>query len=135
MCAPGRRLPPEYEERLQRLQQSGDRSGYTALVVAAFCEAVERRFAPDSSVEDVVEFVGDVRTRSAQAAEQLDPRVAERMVLTVYTDESVDDVDRKTVSETQFLLLGALVADAKFSDAELDSFLADARRLADEWVD
>jgi hypothetical protein len=124
----------EYERRWQGLDEESTRTGYSALVAAAFVEAVDRRFANKGTDADVIEFVGDVRTRSERVERQLDPRSAERMIRAVYTDEEIDDLDGRTKGATQMLLLAALVADEKFDDVGLDQFLAGARALADAWT-
>jgi hypothetical protein len=110
------------------------RTGYSALISAAFVLAVERRFAKDSTKVDVVEFVGKVRARSEGLGEDIDPRVAERLILAVYTDEEINDLDGSTRLGTQFLLLAALIIDEQLDDVSLDEFLTQARALADEWI-
>lgn len=125
----------EYERRWEQLDLESTRTGYTALVAAAFVEAVERRFANKNSADaDVIEFVGEVRARSEKVGNQLDPSAAERMIRAVYTDEEIDDLDGRTKGTTQMILLAALVADENFDDAALDEFLAGARKLADQWT-
>jgi hypothetical protein len=124
----------EHKRLFAQLDPIPARTGYRALVTAAFCKAVEQRFAPDSSADDVIEFVGDVRYRTDGTADEIDPRTAERLILAVYTDEPIGDLDPKTSFGTQILLLAALTADAQLDDAGLDEFLADARKLADQWT-
>src|SRR4051812_3809360 len=99
-------------ERLYAQLGPAARTGYNALVAAAFCTAVEWRFAKDGTTADVVEFVGDVRARSERLGDAIDPHTAERVIRAVYTDESVDDVDDKTMGGTQIVVLTALIADA-----------------------
>jgi hypothetical protein len=106
-------------------------AGYTALVTGAFSEAVERRFGANYRPADVITFVGDVRTRSDQIAESLDPSAAERVIRAVFGDGSVRDLRDATVVSAQIVLLGALIADERLNAAGLDAFLADARKLAD----
>lgn len=124
----------EEHERLYARLGPAAGTGYNALVAAAFCTAVERRFAKDGTTADVVEFVGDVRARSERLSEAIDPHTAERVIRAVYTDELVDDVDDKTMGGTQIVLLTALIADAHLDDAGLDEFMAAARGLADQWL-
>ncbi len=64
----------------------------------------------------------------------LDPRTAERLIRAVYTDEDTADIDAATSYRTEILMLGALTADARLDDAQLDEFLAAARRTADQWL-
>jgi len=107
------------------------RTGYSALVTGAFCQAVERRFARDDRAE-VIRFVGDVRSRSEALAKELDPQVAERVIRVVLGDGSIADVDDVTAVGTQLVLLTAIVADEQLDEAALDAFLASARKLADQ---
>jgi hypothetical protein len=75
-----------------------------------------------------------VRTRSDQIADDLDPRIAERIIQFVLGEQSLDDVDGGTYFHTQLLILAALVADEQFDDIGLDGFMAEVRTLADEWT-
>ncbi|MDN3355114.1 hypothetical protein [Actinomadura sp. DC4] len=117
-----------------QLDRTAAQTGYTALLTAAFFEAVDRRFAPDGKTADVVEFVADVRTRHLTDADEIDPRAAERLILAIFTDEEVDDIDTETKVSTQIILLYALIVDARLDDAQLDGFLVEASKLADEWT-
>ncbi|MBE1606001.1 hypothetical protein [Actinopolymorpha pittospori] len=47
---------------------------------------------------------------------------------------SAAGLDSETRVSTQFLLLGALVADEQFDDSGLDGFMAEARVIADKWT-
>ena len=124
----------DYEQRRGQIDQSQDRTGYMALVSAAFCEAVERRFTRQDPPERVIEFVADTRARFDQDGSQIDPRAAERMIRAVYTDEPIDDIDSAAKGRTQIILLAALINSEQLDDAGLDAFLGDARKLADQWL-
>jgi hypothetical protein len=124
----------QYERIHGRLDPVAAKTGYSALLTATFFEAVDRRFAKGGTAADVVEFVGAVRARSEEFATELDPRVAERLIRAMLTDEDVDDIDVDTKVNSQFLLLYPLVEDQRLDDAGLDELLAEARKLADEWT-
>jgi hypothetical protein len=123
----------EHKRLLAQLDPATARTGYAALIAAAFSLATDRRFAADGDRAQVIEYVASVRSTTESTAE-LDPRVAERLLLSVYTDEQINDIDVGVRYETQILLLAALVADAQFDKPDLDMFLARARRLADKWL-
>ena len=125
----------EHKRLLAQLDRAAARTGYSALLSAAFCEAVERRFAKGATAADVMEFVGNVRSRFDELADKIDPRTAERLILAVYTDEHVpDDLSLEIRYRIQLLLLAALIADEQLDGAGLDAFLVDARKLADQWI-
>jgi hypothetical protein len=124
----------DYEERRGQIDRSPDRTGYMALVSAAFCEAVERRFSAQDPAERVIEFVADVRARFDRDGNQIDPRAAERMIRAVYTAEQIDDLDSATKGRTQIILLAALIDGEQLDATGLDAFLADATKLADQWL-
>jgi hypothetical protein len=128
------RQPEEHLRLLGLLDPAGKKTGYRALVSAAFVVAVPRRFARDVSRAEVIEFVGNVRSRSPQAADQIDPVIAERVILGLFNDDSLDDVDVRRSFEAQLLLMVAIVGDEHLDDAGLDAFLAEVRKLADEWL-
>jgi hypothetical protein len=130
-------LARQYEEHLRLfnlLDKDSKNTGYHALVSAAFVTAVERCFAPDVSPEEVIEFVGNVRSASARVADQVDPVIAERVITAVFNDDSLDDIDARESFQTQLLLMVAIVGGENLDDAGLDAFLAQARKLADQWL-
>lgn len=124
----------EHDRLHAKLDRVAARTGYSALISAAFVLAVEHRFAERGATAEMVKFVSDLRARSQGLAEDIDQRVAERLILAVYTDEEIDDLDGEERIFTQFLLLVALVLDRKLDDFGLDAFLGQARALADEWI-
>jgi hypothetical protein len=123
----------EHKRLLAQLDPATARTGYAALIAAAFSLATDRRFAADGGRAQVTEYVASVRSTTESMAE-IDPRVAERLLLAVYTDEQISDIDVRVRYETQILLLAALVADAQLGETDLDTFLAQARSLADKWL-
>jgi hypothetical protein len=130
-------LARQYEEHLRlfnALDQDSKNTGYHALVSAAFVTAVERRFARDVSPGEVIEFVGAVRSSSRQVADQVDPVIAERVVMAVFSDDSLDDIDARASFQTQLLMMVAIIGGENLDDARLDAFLAQARKLADQWI-
>lgn len=123
----------EHKRLLSQLDRGAARTGYAALIAAAFTLAVDRRFAKRGDAAAVMEYVADVRSRTDGTSE-IDPRVAERLILAVYTDEQVRDIDVRERYETQILLLAALVIDAQMDSSVVDDFLGHARKLADKWL-
>jgi hypothetical protein len=128
------RQPEEHQRLFSLLDQAARRTGYRALASAAFVVAAQRRFARDVSQGEVIEFVGDVRSRSPHVADQVDPKTAERVIMAVFTGQSLDDIDPRASWETQLVLMAAIVGDEHLDDAGLDAFLAEARKLADQWL-
>jgi len=123
----------EYERLLGALDPVAADRGYNALVSAAFAISVDNRFPEGTSEADVIEFVGDVRSRGEGAA-RMDPRVAERVILAITSDGDIDGIVPRVGFQARLELLAALVADAQMDDAALDKFMGQARRLADKWL-
>jgi hypothetical protein len=123
----------EYERLYENLDSATRRTDYPAMIDAAFFEAVDRRF-DKGKASDVVEFVGDVRSQSVTLEEQIDPRVAERLIQAVLGDGSIDDIDDKARFSTEVILLALLIADEQLDDTGLDEVLDGARKLADRWT-
>jgi hypothetical protein len=119
-----RRLLAQFERQI-------DGAAYSALVNAAFFEAVDRRFGKEAPSARVIDYVADVRSRSDEIAENVDANVGERMIRKVVVGESTDDLDSRTSATAKLLLLAALVADENFGNAELGQFLARVRKMAD----
>ena len=61
-------------------------------------------------------------------------RWPERVILKVLGQGSVADLDAKVAFTAKQFLLAALVADEQLDDAALDEFLAETRKLADQWL-
>lgn len=128
-------LSRQYDEHQRLFGQldSAAHPGYRRLVSAAFCVAAERRFPAGSTASDVIQFVGDARSRTDRMTE-IDPSIAERVIRAVISDEDIDDIDARTSWETQMVLLAAMTFDARYDAAGLDEFLSEARKLADQWM-
>jgi hypothetical protein len=60
--------------------------------------------------------------------------VTERVIMGVLADDSLDDIDARKSFETQLVLMAAIVGGENPDDAGLDAFLAQARKLADQWL-
>lgn len=120
-------------QRVYEQLDPATRQGYLALVTAAFFTAAEQRFK-DGDRADIADFVSEARAKSDRLAESIDPQIAERLLMAVSTGEDIDDIDPETRGGHFILLLTGLVVDADFSNAELDTFLEKARKLADEWL-
>ncbi len=117
-----------------QLNRDEARTGYTALLTAAFVEAVERRFGKTGTPSDVVTFVADVRSRSDRLAEEIDPQAAELLIRAALTGDDIDDLDAGTIGGLYVVLLAGLISDEQLDDARLDDFLGEARKLADQWI-
>jgi hypothetical protein len=121
----------EHKRLLAQFDEKSDGRPYATLTSAAFVEAVDRKFSSDVTADDIIEFVGDVRSRSERVQASLDPRVAERVLLAAVTDADISDLDPREVRRSQRILLNALVVDEDLDDARLDEFMTTARGLAD----
>jgi hypothetical protein len=121
-----------YERLLAGLDSKADSRGYSALLTAAFHRAVDLRFTRDSPLDEVIEFVADVRARSEQLRDAVDPRVAERVLVAAVGGDYVSDLSAAESNKLKMILLTSLVADMHLGEAGLDEFLAKARALADE---
>jgi hypothetical protein len=125
---------PKYNDLLADLDRKTGSLGYSALVTAAFFEAVDRRFSTQSPRADVAGYVADVRSRSSNAAGDVDPRIAERLIREVLGDGSTEDVDGRTSASTKLYLLTALTIDADLDAAALDQFLGKMKKMADHML-
>jgi hypothetical protein len=122
----------EYERLLAGLDNQVDGRGYSALLTAAFHKAIDLRFTRDSTLDEVTEFVADVRSRSERLRDALDPGLGERVVVTAVGSDYVHDLPSADSNKIKMVLLTALVSDMHLGDAGLDEFMAGARAFADE---
>jgi hypothetical protein len=86
----------EHRRLLSEFKGRDDRIGYSALVHAAFLEAVGRHFTKDSTATDVVRYVADVRSRFDEVANAVNPRVGEQLILEALGKGTTDGVDTRT---------------------------------------
>ena len=121
----------EHRRLLAQFDGKSDGVPYVTLTNAAFFEAVEHKFNGDTTADEIIEFVADVRSRSERVRASLDPRIAERVLLAALTDADISDLDPAQVRRSQTILLNALIADEDLDRASLDTFMATARGLAD----
>lgn len=118
----------EHKRLLRELDAAGGLHDYMGLVSAAFLEAVDRRFGSAELPAAVVDWVGEARARSEEAAEGIDPTIAERVVLKALGHGEIGDINGRDIRCAVGVLLPILVADEHLGDAELDAFLAIARK-------
>jgi hypothetical protein len=123
-----------YHELYGRLDRSAIRVTYAAFITAVFVEAVDRRFGKNGTAADVISFVADVRSRSDNVANAIDPRAAERLILAILKDEDGEDFDGQTMGQIYIVLLSALISDEQLDDDALDASLESARKRADRWL-
>jgi hypothetical protein len=123
-----------HRQLFNALDRDKARTGYPALVTAAFGKAVERRFGGNHEPQAIIQFVADVRARSDRLASEIDPDVAERTILSALGQGSVHGLDREAVTRAKLVLLTGVVADEHLDGDRLDEFLASARKLADQLI-
>ena len=123
-----------HRQLFNALDRDKARTGYPALVTAAFGQAVERRFAGNPEPEEIIRFVADVRARSDRLASEIDPEVAESTILSALGRGSVQGLDREAVTRAKLVLLTGVVADEHLDGDKLDVLLASARKLADQLI-
>jgi len=123
----------EYERVTARLDQGNAWDGFNVLLAAAFYEAVRRRFGDGYTLADIIHLVAGVRVRLQEDGEgdELDPKVAEQLVLAVLGNGSAEGLDEEAKAVAQITLLTTLVLDEDLDDAGLDEFLKEARKIAD----
>lgn len=104
--------------------------GTGVLMYAAFVEAVHRRFT-GSPRSDIIHFVADIRIRRGRNAPPIKPAVAEKLIIAALSGtvaEGLTDLEKAQ----EIILLAELIEDERLSEDEMDAFLGDALRYADE---
>jgi hypothetical protein len=124
-----------YQMLRPKLNREADPKGYNMLAFAAFVEAVNRQFAKDHSRSAIIQFVALARSRNDDTVQEIDPALAEGLILDVFEDSSLDEYSRQERASTRQFLLVALVHKATFNDRDLNAFLAKSRKLADHWLE
>ncbi|TDC62014.1 hypothetical protein E1200_27300 [Actinomadura sp. GC306] len=123
----------EHQRLLSQLITREDQEGYSLLLAVGFFEAVNRRFQPTENVVDhnaVIDFIANLRARSPEVAERLDPMIAERMILHALGKGDIDGIGENTKLSGQILILSGLIADLAPTEAELDTFMSKIKSMA-----
>jgi hypothetical protein len=120
------------KELYGRMVTSASRARYSTLLATAFFEAANRRFGGRDSAAEVIEYVADVRARLPEVGEKIDPGAAERVIRRALTDVDVSDISDRMTGRIFIIFLVAMVSDAEYDDVQLDAFLAEARKAADD---
>lgn len=119
-------------EAYKRLYSVAIEKSFGMLLAAAFVQAVERRFGERRSVNDIIRYVAAARARQGNAADQIDPLAAERLIRAALGETSaVAGMDEDLHAGTQVAVLDELVTDEHFDDAGLEEFLARSRARAE----
>lgn len=117
------------QRRFLTLSRTGRLDAVGALVYGAFAAAARRRFSPTWTSADIVRFVADFRSSSAEAADLLSPAAAENQLREVLGDKQPIRPPEEARARAQFLLLAALAV--TLDPHELDDVLTEGRALAD----
>lgn len=136
IVAPVRAYVQGDQEEFQRLNADLDRSrdasiAYKAMIIASFIVAVQRKFTSETPRHEIIDYVATVRARGTDLPELLDPTDAERMIASVFNDESTRDIDPRMKNNIQMFFATAIVTDEGLHGRDLENFLAKARELAD----
>ena len=121
----------EAEELIEIIGHSDYFWHFNVVIASAFALAVYRRFGQGYSVPGVIRFIADERARQDDSADDFDPRVAEQLVLSVFTSEPVHGLDDEAKADIQIALLLGMIEDENLDDAELDLFIDDVRKTAE----
>ncbi|WP_396453110.1 hypothetical protein [Actinomadura sp.] len=125
--------------RLVRELEPGEANReYAALVAGAFIVAVERRFIRDGKFADeseVIDFVAQVRAKSPEMPDVIDPELAESLILHLLERGPVKEADADTKFGHQLVLLAALAGEAQLADDVLEAFISEARSIAEDLLE
>ena len=117
------------ERQFLMLARTGSLDGIEVLVYGTFAAAARRRFSPTWTSADIVRFVADFRSSSAEAASLVSASAAENQLRGVLGEKLTTLPDEETRARAQLILLGALTVG--FTTHELDGLLSEGRTLAD----
>jgi hypothetical protein len=119
----------EHQRLLDQLDGWEAKRSYSLMVTSAFMEATKQRFNRKPRRE-IIEWVADIRARRDRN-DEIDPNVAERLLLWSFGKGSVDDLDEKIVFGHQIMLVALLLAEQNLDAEGLEAFLQQARDFAD----
>lgn len=100
---------------------------------AGFFLAARERLGNRTTKGEVIRLVAEIRSTFASTKVDLDPELAEKMLISALTGETgeVEDAEQSALLETELVVLWHLLGDA--SEDKLDRFLVEVDQLAEEW--
>jgi hypothetical protein len=120
-----------YQRLSADLERRGDSDRFGVLLSIAFTLALRRHFRAGYSAADVIRLAGRIRADSEEAASQIDPAGAERLIRAALGEPGLaDSIDDLTKGGTQAVGLVLLVGDDQPDGGQLDAFLAEAQHQA-----
>lgn len=98
-----------------------------------FFVAATRKFADDTTVDEIIGYVADLRARLPET-DKTDPRVAELLLRVTVRDEdaSVSEFTPDQRVHAQQIIIHDIMSQEDPSDEELDAFFAEVRDLLGE---
>jgi hypothetical protein len=118
----------ETNDQYERKLNEEGWEGFPRFLSAVFFLAVERRFARDADINDIIRFVADIRSRTG--ASSVDPIAAETLIRAALDHSVAVNVEEELAGTVQLMVAHQILADEDLSDEDLDGFLRDAVRLA-----
>lgn len=124
------------DEANERIEQELDRTGwdgYPHFLAVAFFLAVDKRFSRPADTAEIIRFVADTRAELGDDGPAIDQHLAERLIRSVLDDSARVEAtaDAEMIGRIQSLVLYEILSDGRLTDEHVDSFLAEAARLAD----
>lgn len=120
------------DEFHEPVRKAGRGEGLDLLLLAAFTVAARRRFAPAWYPADVIRYIAEIRSSTSEMAGMLNAMVAENQLRAALGQQVSSVPDAETRMRAQMILLIALTAD--YSEKDLDTFMTDARAVAENWL-
>ncbi|MFY1635295.1 hypothetical protein ACN27F_18810 [Solwaraspora sp. WMMB335] len=109
-------------------------AGGSQTIGAAFAIAVNRRFGSSDDPRAVASFVADTRRRYEQG-EQFSALAMEGMIRAALGEpDLIDDIDAETAFSMQIAVLGTLLQDREWSEAELEEFVREVEQTAAQYM-
>lgn len=121
-------------ELSEQISEDDWKGRYGDVLNAAFYMAANRRFR-DQSMEAILSWVGSLRARLGEDADEVDPRYAEWLIrgATRNEVELLEKIAPDAYVPLQLLLTAQLVSQEDLTETDLPSFLSDAETLATAW--
>ncbi|MDG4762972.1 hypothetical protein O7632_02425 [Solwaraspora sp. WMMD406] len=103
-------------------------------ITAAFFVAAQRRFGETPDLQQVATFVATTRQRYADGHE-LPALAMEGMIRAALGEpDLIDDIDAETAFSMQIAVLGTLLQDREWTEAELEEFIREVEQTAAQYM-
>ncbi|MFV2019541.1 hypothetical protein [Micromonospora sp. LOL_023] len=121
-------------DQLTEALDSTNWQGAIPVIGAAFAIAVDQNFGPEPDLNKISSFVANLRNQY-QRGKELPALQLEGLIRAALGEaELLDGIPTDVAFSAQIVILGTLLQDAQWTEAELEEFIREVEETADQYM-